>query len=170
MKIIILLFTSIFSHALDVKEAKIRKDLHIDQGFYEPVEETIKGPPDACPTGLVALRNHENSYQLWVGDRFYISNINEGDVQLEYEGMNDCHEIQNVVTGKRKITKLNTRYCQLNKKTKDRVKDFESKIEIAFTKGYIDYSNTVVYFDKNGKEIKTSSAKCTSKKYIKSNN
>lgn len=167
MNLIVLLLTALSSYAVDSKEDQLRKDLKIDQGFYEPVEETIKGNPEFCPTGLIALRSHEGSYQLWIGDRFYLSNINEGDVRLEYDGMPNCYDILNVVASKQKLTKVMTRHCQISKKNKTFRKDFESRTEVGFTKGYIDYFNTSIDYDDKGKEAKTVHSKCSAKKYIK---
>ena len=166
MKLLILLFTSFLGYAMDSKEEKIRTDLAFDQGFYEPVEETIKGHPDSCPTGILALRKYEGRFQLWIGDRFYLSNINEGETRLDYEGIEDCYDLQSVTTSKEKITKLLTRFCKINKKDKDYSKNFEFKTEISFSKRYIDYLHEAINFDAKGKTTK-SITKCTSKKYIK---
>ncbi len=149
------------------EENPYEKDLPaFDVGFYEAVPRSVVGHVNACPEGLLVFRKNNDQNQLWLGDGFYLDQINTGEVRREFDGVGNCYDMINVLTNKNKITKMVSRYCKESEKDSTFKKTYEGKTQLSFRKEQVSFLYEYSVTGAAGLEKKTIS-KCELRKYLK---
>ena len=165
--IVYFLFLSLLSHASEKAETKTKNDLVLDLGYYE-ISKQAKGKlKDVCPMGTLELKKDGSQYQLWIGERFNLTAINEDEVRYDYEGDERCYSRVKVETKKlsvqdSQIVETVKKFCKLSEEDKEFVKKYDTVTTVKFMKDKIDFKYDLTEL-KDGREKKESTS-CTLKK------